>query len=89
MSQWASYVSTRPVDLSIIIRVKVDDLLHIVRYQSNLTAGCDLDTVVCRSTWTYVHGTAAVVLDNLVARLVCATADNPGFLASLVSFLWI
>lgn len=38
---------------------------------------------------TYVHGTAAVVLNNLVARLICTTANNPGFLASLVSFLWI
>lgn len=37
---------------------------------------------------TYIHGTAAVVLNNLVARLVCTTANNPGFLASLVSFLW-
>lgn len=61
----------------------------IVRYQSNLTADCGLDAVVCRSKWTYVHGTAAVVLNNLVARLVRATADNPGFLACVVSFLWI
>lgn len=54
----------------------------IVRSQSILTR-------LIRSTWTYVHGTAAVVLNNLVARLVCATADDPGFLASLVPFLWI
>lgn len=42
-----------------------------------------------RNVRTYVHGTAAVVLNNLVARLVRTTANNPGFLASLVSFLWI
>lgn len=42
-----------------------------------------------RNIGTYVHGTAAVVLNNLVARLICTTADNPGFLASLVSFLCI
>lgn len=61
----------------------------IVRSQSILAADCHLDAAVIRSKWTYVHGAAAVVLNNLVASLVCATADNPGFLASLVPFLWI
>lgn len=43
--------------------------------------------VVYMREWTYVHGTAAVVLNNFVAGLVCATADNPGFLAGFVPFL--
>ena len=46
-----------------------------------------LDKVVDKDIRTYVHGTTTVVLNHLVARVVCATADNPGFLASFVSFL--
>ena len=64
-------------------------IYSIVRPQLILTADFHLDAVVYRSIWTYVHGTAAVVLNNLVARLVCATAYNPGFLASFVPFLWV
>lgn len=64
-------------------------IYYVVRCQSLLTADCDLDTFVYRIIWTHVHGATPVVLDDLVARLVCAAADNPGFLASCIPFLRI
>lgn len=71
-----THSSARPVDLSIVLSIEVDDLVQV----STMT--------ICRVRgYTHIDLSAAVVLDNLVRSVVSTSTNDPCHVARFVLFL--
>lgn len=85
-----SYVSTRSVDLSIVFSIEVDDLMRDLLvslvHWTGLSEKFD-NELTSTEYLTYIHRTAAIVLDDLVAGMIRSTANDPGLLPERVAFL--
>lgn len=71
-----THSSARPVDLSIVFSIEVDDLVQVSTMTTYIVG-----------EYTHIDLSAAVVLDDLVGSVVSTSTDDPCHIAGLVFFL--